>query len=173
MLCCVLFFFFFYDTATTEISTYLHTLSLHDALPISFGARVAGAGRCRPLSRLASAYGARKRPGRSEEAPLYPLAAGLDGPCDFGGGEGRSPQTTIRLRLARGDQRAAPDRGGVSSGEVAGRHPTQAPAVLLGLRLLARIFGDEAIFAASACQDREFAGAVRSAAHMSELQSLM
>src|SRR3546814_13006787 len=27
--------FFFYDTATTEIYTYLHTLSLHDALPIS------------------------------------------------------------------------------------------------------------------------------------------
>src|SRR3546814_13245225 len=27
-------FFFFYDTATTEIYTYLHTLSLHDALPI-------------------------------------------------------------------------------------------------------------------------------------------
>src|SRR3546814_15379545 len=27
--------FFFNDTATTEIYTYLHTLSLHDALPIS------------------------------------------------------------------------------------------------------------------------------------------
>src|SRR3546814_1274897 len=27
--------FFFYDTATTEIYTYGHTLSLHDALPIS------------------------------------------------------------------------------------------------------------------------------------------
>src|SRR3546814_19094573 len=30
-----LFMFFFNDTATTEIYTYLHTLSLHDALPIS------------------------------------------------------------------------------------------------------------------------------------------
>src|SRR6059058_2304441 len=29
------FFFFFNDTATTEIYTSLHTLSLHDALPIS------------------------------------------------------------------------------------------------------------------------------------------
>src|SRR3546814_420202 len=29
-------FFFFHDTATTEIYTYGHTLSLHDALPISF-----------------------------------------------------------------------------------------------------------------------------------------
>src|SRR3546814_20483671 len=28
-------FSFFNDTATTEIYTYLHTLSLHDALPIS------------------------------------------------------------------------------------------------------------------------------------------
>src|SRR3546814_11632514 len=27
-------FFFFNDTATTEIYTYWHTLSLHDALPI-------------------------------------------------------------------------------------------------------------------------------------------
>src|SRR3546814_3761686 len=27
--------FFFNDTATTEIYTYLHTLSLHDSLPIS------------------------------------------------------------------------------------------------------------------------------------------
>src|SRR3546814_4080898 len=30
----VLFCFFFNDTATTEIYTYGHTLSLHDALPI-------------------------------------------------------------------------------------------------------------------------------------------
>src|SRR3546814_16456300 len=30
----VLFLFFFKDTATTEIYTYCHTLSLHDALPI-------------------------------------------------------------------------------------------------------------------------------------------
>src|SRR3546814_13875573 len=35
---CIVFFcsccLFFYDTATTEIYTYSHTLSLHDALPI-------------------------------------------------------------------------------------------------------------------------------------------
>src|SRR3546814_18640451 len=31
----LLLFFFFNDTATTEIYTYGHTLSLHDALPIS------------------------------------------------------------------------------------------------------------------------------------------
>src|SRR5213075_2455281 len=33
-----LFFFFFNDTATTEIYTTRHTLSLHDALPIYRGA---------------------------------------------------------------------------------------------------------------------------------------
>src|SRR3546814_16365038 len=31
----VVYFFFFNVSATTEIYTYLHTLSLHDALPIS------------------------------------------------------------------------------------------------------------------------------------------
>src|SRR3546814_13544019 len=31
---CFVLCFFFNDTATTEIYTYLHTLSLHDALPI-------------------------------------------------------------------------------------------------------------------------------------------
>src|SRR3546814_10230631 len=37
MIICIFFlflFFFFNDTATTEFYTYLHTLSLHDALPI-------------------------------------------------------------------------------------------------------------------------------------------
>src|SRR3546814_6133863 len=39
----VVMFFFFNDTATTEIYTYLHTLSLPDALPISAHApRLAG-----------------------------------------------------------------------------------------------------------------------------------
>src|SRR3546814_8515345 len=33
--------FFFNDTATTEIYTYIHTLSLHDALPI-YAPRIAG-----------------------------------------------------------------------------------------------------------------------------------
>src|SRR5213594_628512 len=42
------FIFFFNDTATTEIYTSVHTLSLHDALPISWprtAARVPGAPR--------------------------------------------------------------------------------------------------------------------------------
>src|SRR3546814_5455707 len=35
---CWFFFFFLYDSATTEIYTYWHTLSLPDALPIVHGA---------------------------------------------------------------------------------------------------------------------------------------
>src|SRR3546814_3871511 len=34
------FYFFFNDTATTEIYTYVHTLSRHDALPISLPASI-------------------------------------------------------------------------------------------------------------------------------------
>src|SRR3546814_10627396 len=39
----MLFFFLFNDTATTEIYTYLHTLSLHDALPTCDSLRTTGA----------------------------------------------------------------------------------------------------------------------------------
>src|SRR3546814_17376014 len=37
---CRYFYFFFNATATTEIYSYLHTLSLHDALPISMRSSV-------------------------------------------------------------------------------------------------------------------------------------
>src|SRR3546814_19302408 len=52
----LLFFvvFFFNDTATTEIYTYGHTLSLHDALPISMRTgRPPQAGAAGPLRYLA------------------------------------------------------------------------------------------------------------------------
>src|SRR3546814_8301966 len=39
-LLCFNLFFYFKDTATTEIYTYGHTLSLHDALPILIGLAV-------------------------------------------------------------------------------------------------------------------------------------
>src|SRR3546814_4684078 len=47
--CHVVLCLFFNDTGTTEIYTYVHTLSLHDALPI-YGARrqFAGLVACRP-----------------------------------------------------------------------------------------------------------------------------
>src|SRR5476651_2886408 len=52
---CLFFFFFFNDTATTEI----YTLSLHDALPISFGLSI-GCSRTRSTT-------SRHRAKRSEE----------------------------------------------------------------------------------------------------------
>src|SRR3546814_15178763 len=44
-------FFFFNDPATTEIYTYCHTLSLHDALPIYSTARACPSRSPRPCSR--------------------------------------------------------------------------------------------------------------------------
>src|SRR3546814_16415496 len=71
--CVFVFFFFFNDTATTEIYTYGHSLSLHDALPISRAvaraffraalvadrrARLCAGGRLvQPLRRLVAAAG--------------------------------------------------------------------------------------------------------------------
>src|SRR3546814_14427082 len=46
-----LLLFFLKDTATTEIYTYCHTLSLHDALPICYPVREP----CRTWERLAPA----------------------------------------------------------------------------------------------------------------------
>src|SRR3546814_20770362 len=45
--------FFFNDPATTEIYTYLHTLSLHDALPILGADRFLAAGADRDFGFLA------------------------------------------------------------------------------------------------------------------------
>src|SRR3546814_877954 len=48
----VLLVFFFNDTATTEIYTYRHTLSLHDALPIFRNAHVERRHKAAYLERL-------------------------------------------------------------------------------------------------------------------------
>src|SRR3546814_5132152 len=55
-------YFFFNDTATTEIYTYGHTLSLHDALPISSG----------PVRtcRIATDRSPERRTSRDESFPL-------------------------------------------------------------------------------------------------------
>src|SRR6187431_3723326 len=47
------FFFFFNDTATTEIYTTVHTLSLHDALPIRRFHHARMLRRCRDSTRTA------------------------------------------------------------------------------------------------------------------------
>src|SRR3546814_2418794 len=68
------------DSATTEIYTYRHTLSLHDALPISDRVRLAAARSRRadrpvPARSAAAGWPAGPLPGRSEEhtAELQPL----------------------------------------------------------------------------------------------------
>src|SRR3546814_15592240 len=62
-------FFFFNDTATTEIYTYSHTLSLHDALPISLEIDI-GAGEV--AENFAAQLGARDQ---HVETALAALAA--------------------------------------------------------------------------------------------------
>src|SRR3546814_2327341 len=59
----IFFFFFFNDTATTEIYTYCHTLSLHDALPIYQARQQLGDGLCpcRGVARRARAGGEKGR----------------------------------------------------------------------------------------------------------------
>src|SRR3546814_14238143 len=64
------FFFFFNDTATTVIYPYGHTLSLHDALPISSGSGAAAhqgtlSTATRPASRSPPVRSARASPTRS------------------------------------------------------------------------------------------------------------
>src|SRR6056300_2032236 len=60
------FFFFFNDTATTEIYTNLITLSLHDALPISFAWSFSWAGPG-STSDTTGRFGSSPRRKRSEE----------------------------------------------------------------------------------------------------------
>src|SRR3546814_11390132 len=68
-------FFFFNDTATTEIYTYLHTLSLHDALPISIGIG--------HPSEIEFPFAEKRRlPGRRRRETLQ----SRDGGCIVGGG---------------------------------------------------------------------------------------
>src|SRR3546814_2634968 len=55
--CFVCMFFFFNDTASTEIYTYLHTLSLHDALPICFAPNIEALAGLRFLQALGGSAG--------------------------------------------------------------------------------------------------------------------
>src|SRR3546814_6285670 len=72
-----------------------------DPIARASGAGLAAGFRCESLSRLASRHRSRERPERSEEAYLYLLAPRLGGSHHFGRGFHRSPQTTVRIRLAR------------------------------------------------------------------------
>src|SRR3546814_17009028 len=65
--------FFFNDTATTDIYTYCHTLSLHDALPLSLRLLAdADAFGSLALSRREALWEARRTPG--SELPLFAAA---------------------------------------------------------------------------------------------------
>src|SRR3546814_12672627 len=88
---CILLFFFFNDHATTEKHPYLHTLSLHDALPISPDRRKDR----RPTGQ------APQRPSRSplsHEAKVDRLAAAAWAEHEA---KGRAVGETIHLRLDR------------------------------------------------------------------------
>src|SRR3546814_18350304 len=97
------------DTATTEIYTYLHTLSLHDALPISrrdarrrWRHRSGGAQPAPPAS--AAALGARDRRARPpRRASPHPLAA--------------PPATSLAARRCAGRGRGLPRGGSVAVDE--------------------------------------------------------
>src|SRR3546814_2469992 len=70
--------FFLNDTATTEIYTYGHTLSLHDALPIFSGRRLSGSSPAKRLRitslRTTRAPGGRPiRPPRRRARLLLPV----------------------------------------------------------------------------------------------------
>src|SRR3546814_13062727 len=80
--------FFFNDTATTEIYTYLHTLSLHDALPI--------------LSLTLE-----QRPEYSYEGPeiIYTFWA-KHGPCQVTGCGHRTPIMTKSLMAVKSDRKS-------------------------------------------------------------------
>src|SRR3546814_8948925 len=92
--------FFFNDTATTEIYTYGHTLSLHDALPIYV-----------PLHR--------RRLARRDRARAWPLGAGrrggarLHGQHDARARPAADPHPLRDHRRRRRAQRGAGERVGL------------------------------------------------------------
>src|SRR3546814_19622069 len=76
---CFMLIFFFNDTATTEIYTYCHTLSLHDALPIlpdlASPAHAKPARRRRPCRDDCHRH--RRRSGRRTPARRSPATPGI------------------------------------------------------------------------------------------------
>src|SRR3712207_5418857 len=107
------YFFFFNDTATTEI----YTLSLHDALPISWRS----AGQLPPAGRLPG--GAPGRAGWAADADDRAAAVGgPGGPAAGGPGWGAGPRGGgHRLVPAAGDAGAVPARGARAGGTPGGR----------------------------------------------------
>src|SRR3546814_9458397 len=116
-MCCV----FFNDTASTEIYTYVHTLSLHDALPISY-----------PLATsllTTSAASAKALPGREtagREPPGGPVGAILSDPArafDLRDALKRVEHDLLQQALAaqRYNQRATARQRGLTYDQLRGR----------------------------------------------------
>src|SRR3546814_2904115 len=80
-------FFFFNDPATTEIYTYCHTLSLHDALPIYSTARACPSRSPRPCS----------RPQTAEQLSSYGRDDGLS---DIGRSEEHTSELQSLMRIS-------------------------------------------------------------------------
>src|SRR3546814_16711996 len=78
---CFRIYFFLNDTATTEIYTYRHTLSLHDALPISPPSRPA------PPKSSSFVSSAQLRPLNSAVVPPGPLGPPLRQPASTAGSQ--------------------------------------------------------------------------------------
>src|SRR3546814_2865103 len=115
-------FFFFHDTATTEIYTYGHTRSLHDALPISGDVQSRGASTrssdaltrqragSRPVALAKRAYSSRLT-GRCDAASmLLPLRTSTMSPGSLSSGSPGAGMSFARAdsfrRFARDSPRA-------------------------------------------------------------------
>src|SRR3546814_11166775 len=95
-LLCFNLFFYFKDTATTEIYTYGHTLSLHDALPILIGLAVdAGEEHAHGRAhRLPDGGGRAHDDGGAQPEPAQqpaPIQMIIHGPSPLSCGERRRP----------------------------------------------------------------------------------
>src|SRR3546814_7345495 len=100
------FFFFFNDTATTEIYTYLHPLSPHDALPISSTSPRSAAPRDptprpTPAPSQSSATGSRGCP----KARRAAISQGASASTSRAGGVKPAPATDLsRSRCTRSEE---------------------------------------------------------------------
>src|SRR3546814_6683609 len=125
-------FVLFNDTATAEIYTYVHALSLHDALPIcrqrlhlpvGVGVRRAGTGVLRRdphLARLALVR-ERRQPGRVVGAGALRAGDALSTRLPVGLLVVERETGARALLLEQGDARVAPARG-VARGEIGREH---------------------------------------------------
>src|SRR3546814_8424666 len=95
-LCWIVIIFFFNDTATTEIYTYCHTLSLHDALPI-YPEAVDGQHRLAPAGRPRPAFG---RHGEGEQRAARQAQAGRPPAAQPGRSEEHTSELQSLMRIS-------------------------------------------------------------------------